>query len=172
MGDTQPKKKKFIPFRKRKGGGVGNKAKQKKTSAWHITVNANKKTGQFDGGEAELKRRLTVCARLLEDPHLKKFVYIMRKEDTYEANVLSHTSEHAIEKGPRGFWHVHCLIRIKHNTSCRLSYPIFKSACSKILGVPCHMHAQLVPKSQQQPLADIRAYIKKDQPSSIAEGKE
>jgi hypothetical protein len=157
---SEQKKKKFVPFRKKTGGAKKDK---KKTSAWHITINANKKTGQFDGGETELKRRLAMCARLLEDPHLQKFVYIMPKDHTYEANILSHTSEHAIEKGGRGFWHAHCLLRLEHNTSCRLSYPVLKSACSKILGVSCHFHAQLVPKSENQSLADILAYMNKDQ---------
>ena len=97
MGDTQTKKKVKIP-----------KKPRIKSSAWHVVINANKKTGQFQGGEAELKRKLVMCANLLREPHLQRFVYIIPKGHSYEKNILvPPTLEFQLEKGKRGFYHVH-----------------------------------------------------------------
>ena len=56
-------------------------------SRWLITINANRKTGTYPGGEEALRERLVLCAKLFERSRLKPYLYIMKKEDSYEKNV-------------------------------------------------------------------------------------
>ena len=119
-----------------------------KYSRWLLTVDPRKKTGSYPGGEAGLRANLEKCVRLLRPPFLQKFVYL--------------TAEHAIEKGPkRGFWHMHALVMLRHDSNVRLSYPIFRAACAKIMGGTVHFDAKLARGSES--LEDIRQYIHKRQ---------
>ena len=130
-------------------------------SRWLITINANRKTGTYPGGEDALRERLALCAKLFERSRLKPFLYIMKKEDSYEQNVGEVRVESNVEKGnKRGFLHVHIYVSVSHTTSCRLSYPVIRAACAKILGVPKpHFDAKLVKGGET--LEQVRAYVMK-----------
>ena len=149
----------------KKGG-----ANKTKYSRWLITVDPRRKPGSYPGGEAGLRRNLQLCARLLSPPHIQKFVYLMPKGHTYEKNILQTTADHAIEKGEkRGFIHLHALVSVKHTSSVRLSYPVFRAACEKILGGKCHFDAKLARGGES--LEDIKRYIHK-QGAKKDEGEE
>jgi hypothetical protein len=136
------------------------KKKRIKYSRWLLTVDPRKKTGSYPGGEAGLRANLEKCARLLRPPFLEKFVYLTPKGHTYAVNILESSAEHAIEKGPkRGFWHMHALITLRHDSNVRLSYPIFRAACAKIMGGTVHFDAKLARGGES--LEDIRQYIHK-----------
>ena len=130
-------------------------------SRWLITINANRKTGTYPGGEEALRERLALCAKLFERSRLKPYLYIMKKEDSYEKNVGKVQVESNVEKGnKRGFLHVHIYVSVSHTTSCRLSYPVIRAACAKILGVPKpHFDAKLVKGGET--IEQVRAYVMK-----------
>ena len=136
------------------------KKKRIKYSRWLLTVDPHKKTGSYPGDEAGLRANLEKCARLLHPPFLENFVYLTPKGHTYEANILETSAEHTIEKGPkRGFWHMHALFTLRHDSNVRLSYPIFRAACAKIMGSTVHFDAKLARGGES--LEDIRQYIHK-----------
>ena len=100
------------------------KKKRIKYSRWLLTVDPRKKTGSYPGGEAGLRANLEKCARLLHPPFLEKFVYLTPKGHTYAVNVLESSAEHAIEKGQkRGFWHMHALVTLRHDSNCASPTP-------------------------------------------------
>ena len=147
------------------------KKKHIKYSRWLLTVDPRKKTGSHQNGEAGLRANLEKCARLLRPPFLEKFVYLTPKGHTYEANILETSAENAIEKGPkRGFWHMHALVTLRHDSNERLSYPIFRAACAKIMGGNVHVDARLARGGES--LEDIRQYIYKGQQAKAEEQAE
>ena len=116
--------------------------------------------GSYPGGEASLRANLEKCARLLRPPFLQNFVYLTPKGHTYEANILETSADHAIKKGPaRGFWHMHTLIMLRHDSNVQLSDPIFRAACAKIMGGTVHFDAKLARGGES--LEDTRQYIHK-----------
>ena len=148
-------------------GGAGPKVKY---SRWLITVQPNRKPGTFPGGEPAMRARLQLCARILQKDKVQPYVYLLKKEHSFERNVMEVDVDSAIEKGPRGFLHAHMYLSIKHTTALRLSYPVLRSAFSKILGVPkAHFDAKLVKGGET--LDQVRSYIhkqKKPQPAPTA----
>ena len=147
------------------------KPKKAKFSRWLITVNPHRKPGTYPGGEAGIRRNLELCARLLTEPHIKKFIYFTPKGHAYDTHMLSATEEHAIEKGAKhGFVHMHLLLSCKHHSNIRLSYPVFKQACDKILGGKCHFDAKIARGGES--LDDIRAYIHKGGAAKAAAAEE
>ncbi len=146
-------------------------SKKAKFSRWLITIDARRKPGSYPGGEAGLRRNYELCARLLTEPHIKRFIFFTPKGHAYETHMVRAVEEHAVEKGPnRGFVHMHLLLSCKHHSNIRLSYPIFKQACDKSLGGKCHFDAKIARGGES--LDDIRAYIHKGSAAKAAAAEE
>ena len=140
-----------------------------KYSRYLITVNPNRKTGTFPGGEQGLRTRLTLCARILQKDKIKPYVYILKKEHSFEKNIVKVEVDADIEKGARGFIHTHIYLSISHTTSLRLSYPIVRAAFAKILGVPKpHFDAKLIKGGET--IEQVKAYVHKKNNSSSGGG--
>ena len=54
---------------------------------------------------------------------------------------------------------MHALVTLRHDSNVRLSYPIFRAACAKIMGGTVHFDAKLARGGES--LEDIRQYIHK-----------
>ena len=160
-----------MPVRQPKKLAGATKAKAKlKYSRYLITVNPNRKTGTFPGGEKGLRTRLALCARILRQDKLKPYVYLLKKEHSYEKNVVSVEVDADVEKGSaRGFLHTHILLSIKHTTSLRLSYPVVRAAFAKILGLEkVHFDAKLIKGGET--IEQVRAYVHKNNSSTSGGG--
>ena len=152
--------------KKKQSAGSSNKPKERKTrfSRWFITCNANKKTSQIS--EAELKKRYQMCAMLLQQSRIKPYIYILNKEDTFEDHILEVTTEHAIEKNTRHFWHVHMIVALKHQSSIRLNYGKLRADFKKVMQVPSlHFDAKLF-KGAADGIASAKQYLAKDKQST------
>ena len=145
-----------------------NKSKVK-YSRYLITVNPNRKPGTFPGGEQGLRTRLALCARILQKDKIKPYVYILKKEHSFEKNILTVEVDADIEKGGvRGFIHTHIYLSIKHTTSLRVSYPVVRAAFAKILGVPKpHFDAKLIKGGET--IEQVKAYVHKKNSSGVEE---
>ena len=147
-----------------KSKGKNKKATKTRFSRWLITINANRKTGSYPGGEETLRARLALCAKIFERGRLKPYLYILRAKETghtFEQNVGEvHVESNVEKRTQRGFLHVHIYVSVSHTTSCRLSYPVIRAACAKILGVPKpHFDAKLVKGGET--IEQVRAYVMK-----------
>ena len=146
-----------------KKGAVGtNKptVRKERASRWLVTINFNKKTSQMS--EADQRQRYALCAALLEQSRIEPYLYFLNKEDGMK-DVISVSVEHEVERSPRGFFHVHLVLVVKHKSSIRLSYPKLKTAFQKIaqIDTKIHMDCKLL-KGVEDGLSAARAYIKKD----------
>ena len=152
----------FAKKNAKKGTGVTSKPKVRKerASRWLVTVNFNKKPSQMS--EADQRQRYALCAALLEQSRIAPYLYFMTKTDGMK-DVTSVTVESEVERSPRGFFHSHTVLVVKHKSSIRLSYPKLKSAFQKIAQIDSkiHMDCKLL-RGVEDGLAAARAYIRKD----------
>ena len=146
--------------KKQAGGTNKPKPRKERASRWLITVNYNKKVSQLS--ETDQRQRYALCAALLEQSRIEPYLYFLNKEDDMK-DVMSVTVEHEVERSPRGFYHMHAVLVVKHKSSIRLSYPKLKTAFQKIaqIDTKIHMDCKLL-KGVEDGLAAARAYIKKD----------
>jgi len=151
---------------KKGAGGTNNpKARKERASRWLITVNFNKKPSQMS--EVDQRQRYALCAALLDQTRIEPYLYFLNKEDDMK-DVMSVTVEHEVERSPRGFYHMHAVLVVKHKSSIRLSYPKIKTAFQKIAQIDSkiHMDCKLL-KGVEDGLQAARAYIKKDVVKSV-----
>jgi len=148
-----------------------NKSKVK-YSRYLITVNPNRKPGTFPGGEQGLRTRLALCARILQKDKIKPYLYLLKKEHSFEKNIVKVEVDSDIEiGGARGFIHTHIYLSISHTTSLRLSYPVVRAAFAKILGVPKpHFDAKLIKGGET--IEQVRAYVHNSKNSGGGSGVE
>ena len=106
----------------KKGAGdtIKPKVRNERASRWLITINFNKKPSQMS--EADQRQRYALCAALLEQSRISPYLYFLNKEDSMD-HVLSVSTDHEVERSPRGFFHMHLVLVVKHKSSIRLSYP-------------------------------------------------
>jgi hypothetical protein len=146
-----------------KKGAIGTstpKVRKERASRWLITVNFNKKPSQMS--EADQRQRYALCAALLDQTRIEPYLYFLNKEDGMK-DLISVSCEHEVERSPRGFFHSHAVVVVKHKSSIRLSYPKIKTAFQKIAQIDSkiHMDCKLI-RGADDGLAAARAYIKKD----------
>ena len=151
-----------------KKGAVGTskpKARKERASRWLITINFNKKPSQMS--EADQRQRYALCAALLDQSRISPYLYFLTKGDDMK-DVVSVSVEHEVERSPRGFFHSHQVLVVKHKSSIRLSYPKLKTAFQKIAQIDSkiHMDCKLI-RGVDDGLAAARAYIKKDVVKSV-----
>ena len=135
-----------------------------KYSRFLFTFNGNVKPNGYPGGEEGLKEKYALCGEMLKKQYLKPLIYILRKEDSFEKNILNVKVDYAVEKNSRNFWHCHAYVEIQHTTSLRAQYPVIKARMLKILGIKNgHFDAKLIrAKGSAQTVADVRNYIHKN----------
>jgi len=151
---------------KKKAGDTSKpKVRKERASRWLITINFNKKPSQMS--EAVQRQRYALCAALLDQSRIEPYLYFLNKEDGMK-DVMSVSCEHEVERSPRGFFHTHAVLVVKHKSSIRLSYPKLKTAFQKIaqIDTKIHMDCKLL-KGVEDGLSAARAYIKKDVVKSV-----
>ena len=65
---------------------------------------------------------------------------------------------------------MHALVTLRHDSNVRLSYPIFRAACAKIMGGTVHFDAKLARGGES--LEDTRQYIHKGKQAKAEEQAE
>ena len=145
---------------KKEAGGTNKPKRKERASRWLITINFNKKPSQMS--ESDQRQRYALCAALLEQSRIEPYLFFLNKEDGMK-DVMSVSCEHEVERSPRGFFHTHAVLVVKHKSSIRLSYPKLKTAFQKIaqIDTKIHMDCKLL-KGVEDGLSAARAYIKKD----------
>ena len=146
---------------KKKAGDTSKpKLRKERASRWLITINFNKKPSQMS--ESDQRQRYALCAALLDQSRIEPYLYFLNKEDGMK-DIISVSVEHEVERSPRGFFHSHQVLVVKHKSSIRLSYPKLKTAFQKIAQIDSkiHMDCKLI-RGVDDGLAAARAYIKKD----------
>ena len=144
---------------------TGKKPKERKlrTSRWLLTLNPNVKPGQMEGGEAEIRKRLSLCAALLTKARMEPYVYVLNEDDSY-AQVTSVDTDFELEKNSRSFVHMHAVVVVQHNMfhGVRLTYPKLKADFKKIMRTKgVHLDCQLIRGASDGVQAALQ-YIRKD----------
>ena len=154
----------------KKSGKGKPKERKLRTSRWLLTLNPNVKQGQMEGGEAEIRKRLGLCAALLTKQRLEPYVYVLSEDYSY-AQVTSVTTDFELEKNSRGFVHMHAVVVVQHNMfhGIRLTYPKLKADFKKIMRTKgVHLDCQLIRGASDGVQAALQ-YIRKDvkKPASV-----
>jgi hypothetical protein len=143
-------------------------ANKQRSSTWFITINPllPRSTWKSKGiTEEDIQRKLTLCAKLFEQPMLSKFVYFASRDDpkhTFDTHVDRTTFEFELEEGTSRavLWHMHGLLQVNHRSNTRLSYVVIKKALEKIFGHTVWFHAVIVKNGGG--LGSIRDYMRKN----------
>ena len=136
------------------------KVRKERASRWLVTLNFNKKPSQMS--ETDQRQRYALCAALLDESRIAPYLYFLNKEDGMK-DVVSVSVEHEVERSPRGFFHMHLVLVVKHKSSIRLSYPKLKSAFQQIaqIDTKIHMDCKLL-RGVEDGIQAARACISKD----------
>jgi hypothetical protein len=147
---------------KQNTGAKKTKKPVDKYSRWLITLNVNRRIGDLPYDENTLRQKYKLCAAILEQNRLQPYLYIMDKQHAYGTHVLSVDVDHEVEVAPRQkTLHMHATLVVKHQTRCRLSYPVLRTAFAKILEVPTvHMDCRLI-RGVEEGLEAAKAYVHK-----------